>query len=299
MKVIVITTLSLLVAFFGNKSKAQTLSGDFENWDSVSTEMFTDYLPNGWGAFLNQFCEEEGKPWSVTPTTDANSGTRAIQLKNIATSFSQAATLMTGGYTPENGFVNKVPVDKRYTRLEGYYKYATTLPDTFSIMAFMFKGEDIIATGELRKSANTSTYTKFSMPIVYFGGAAITPDSVAIVIYAGSIENVKEGTTLILDDIAFAPVNTGILEQAELKANVSVYPNPSSELLTVSVQQATHGDVTIELVNMVGQVLKTQKVSPAGNNVETSFTLLDMPKGLLFVRVADDSGAKGYRIVHQ
>lgn len=286
-----------VVSFF--KANAQGINGGFEQWDSVDNGMFTNHVPTGWFEFMNSICESESLAWSVTQSTDAHSGSYAIQLKNIATSLNQTAMLMTNSSSQDGGMNNKIPVTSRYTRLEGYYKYSTLQPDTFSIMVLMTKGEDFIAVAEFKRAANTSNYTKFSIPIVYTSPASIIPDSAVIMITAGSNENFREGSTLLLDDITFA-LNTGLNDTKDaFKAEVSVYPNPASDYVNVAVKGAAHGKVKVELVNIIGQTLKVEEVAPLNQQVNMQLNLCDAPKGVLFIKVSDESGSKGYRILNQ
>lgn len=286
-----------VVSFF--KANAQGINGGFEQWDSVENGMFTNHVPTGWFEFMNSICESESLPWSVTQSTDAHSGSYAIQLKNIATSLNQTAMLMTNSSSQDGGMNNKIPVTSRYTRLEGYYKYSTLQPDTFSIMVLMTKGEDFIAVAEFKKAANTLNYTKFSIPIVYTSPASIIPDSAVIMITAGSNENFREGSTLLLDDITFA-LNTGLNDNKDaFKAEVSVYPNPASDYVNIAVKEATHGKVKVELVNIIGQTLKVEETTPVNQQVNMQLNLCDAPKGVLFIKVSDESGSKGYRILNQ
>jgi len=286
-----------VVSFF--RANAQGINGGFEQWDSVDNGMFTNHVPTGWFEFMNSICESESLPWSVTQSTDAHSGSYAIQLKNIATSLNQTAMLMTNSSSQDGGMNNKIPVTSRYTRLEGYYKYSTLQPDTFSIMVLMTKGEDFIAVAEFKRAANTSNYTKFSIPIVYTSPASIIPDSAVIMITAGSNENFREGSTLLLDDITFA-LNTGLNDTKDaFKAEVSVYPNPASDYVNIAVKEATHGKVKVELVNIIGQTLKVEETTPVNQQVNMQLNLCDAPKGVLFIKVSDESGSKGYRILNQ
>ena len=286
-----------VVSFF--KANAQGINGGFEQWDSVDNGMFTNHVPTGWFEFMNSICESESLAWSVTQSTDAHSGSYAIQLKNIATSLNQTAMLMTNSSSQDGGMNNKIPVTSRYTRLEGYYKYSTLQPDTFSIMVLMTKGEDFIAVAEFKRAANTSNYTKFSIPIVYTSPASIIPDSAVIMITAGSNENFREGSTLLLDDITFA-LNTGLNDNKDaFKAEVSVYPNPASDYVNIAVKEATHGKVKVELVNIIGQTLKVEETTPVNQQVNMQLNLCDAPKGVLFIKVSDESGSKGYRILNQ
>jgi hypothetical protein len=295
-KLILAATLATLSFFRAN---AQSINGGFEQWDSVDNGMFTNHVPTGWFEFMNSICESESLPWSVTQSTDAHSGSYATQLKNIATSLNQTAMLMTNSSSQEGGMNNKIPVTSRYTRLEGYYKYSTLQPDTFSIMVLMTKGEDFIGMADYKQSVNVSNYTKFSIPIIYTSAAGIIPDSAVIIITAGSSENFREGSTLLLDDITFA-LNTGLNDTKDsFKADVSVYPNPASDYVNIAVKGATHGKVKVELVNIIGQTLIVEEVAPVNQQVNMKLNLNDAPKGVLFIKVSDESGSKGYRILNQ
>lgn len=286
-----------VVSFF--KANAQGINGGFEQWDSVDNGMFTNHVPTGWFEFMNSICESESLPWSVTQSTDAHSGSYAIQLKNIATSLNQTATLMTSSLSEEGGMINKIPVSSRFTRLEGYYKYSTQETDTFNVMVLMMKGEDFIGMADYKQSVNAANYTKFSIPIIYTSAAGIIPDSAVIMITAGSNENFREGSTLLLDDITFA-LNTGLNDNKDaFKAEVSVYPNPASDYVNIAVKEATHGKVKVELVNIIGQTLKVEETTPVNQQVNMQLNLCDAPKGVLFIKVSDESGSKGYRILNQ
>lgn len=277
---------------------AQDINGGFEQWDSVNNGIFTNHIPRGWAEFTNPTCQEEGLPWSVTRSNDARTGSSALQLKNIATSLNQTTMIMTNSANGV-GFDNKIPVNARYTRLEGYCKYTTAEPDTFTIMVLMMNAGDFIAVANYEQATNTSAYTRFSIPIMYSAPSAIIPDSAVIMISAGSTETFREGSTLLIDDVAFALTNGVNDYKDELRADVSVYPNPASEFINVSVKGAAHGNVTVELVNIIGQTLQKEEIKPVNQQVDLSLKLNDAPKGILFVKVSDSSGSKGYRVFNQ
>lgn len=299
MKIHKLLSTTAVALLFTITTNAQNINGGFEQWDSVEAGMFTNYTPRGWFEFMNAICEDEALPWSVTHSADAHSGSSALQIKNIATSFNQTASVMTSSESPDGGFNNKIPVNARYTRLEGYYKYTTVETDTFNIMVLMVKGEDFIAVARYEQAVNTSNYTKFSIPIIYSAAASVIPDSAVIVISAGSTDNFREGSTLLVDDISFA-LSSGMDDnKTTLHADVSVFPNPTSEFVNVSVKNAKYGNVTVELINIVGQTLKKEEVKPTNQQVDLTINLSDAPKGVLFVKVSDGSGSQGYKILNQ
>ena len=158
---------------------------------------------------------------------------------------------------------------------------------------------DFIAVSNYEQATNISAYTRFSIPIMYSAPSAIIPDSAVIMISAGSTETFREGSTLLIDDVAFALTNGVNDYKDELRAEVSVYPNPASEFINVSVKGAAHGNVTVELVNIIGQTLQKEEIKPINQQVDLSLKLNEAPKGILFVKVSDNSGSKGYRVFNQ
>lgn len=281
-----------------NSVRAQLADPGFENWDSVENSSFTNYLPAGWGDFINQTANMEGKPWAVTRSTDAHSGSYAIQLKNVALSAPMAATLMTRSGNPEE-FNNKIPVNSRHTRLEGYYKYSSPANDTFHITVIMMKDQDFIGFADYTQSKKADDYTKFSIPIMYTSAAGIIPDSATILITAGSIESFVEGTTLLLDDVNFN-LSSGLQRtNTELRAEMSIWPNPASDQAQLILKGELNGPVKVEIVNLLGQVVRETEYKTNNNQLEETLNLVGLPKGLLFIKVSDLNGAKAMRIVHE
>jgi hypothetical protein len=276
---------------------AQSIQGDFENWDSVDTDIFRNHLPDGWMDLSNRACEQEGKPWAVTRTTDAHSGSYAVLLKNISLSFDEPAMLMSSSNN-ENIMNNKIPVTARHTRFEGYYKYETPERDTFEITVLMVKGEEYLGYGEFRQSNTTPNYLKFSVPIVYIAAASKIPDSAVIMIRAGSSEHFVAGSALTLDDLGFN-LSQGLNNEPRLDAEVNIWPNPAADETTLSLKGNINGNVKIEVIDLLGKTIKDIVIEPAGRELQTSVSLAGLPQGILFIKVSDNNGSKGFRILHQ
>lgn len=278
-------------------TQAQISDPGFENWDSVDNGSFKNYLPAGWGDFINQSCVMENKPWAVTRTNDAHSGSYAIQLKNIALETPMAAGLMSMSGKPDE-FNNKIPVTTRHTKLEGYYKYSSPGNDTFRINVLMTKGDQFVGFAEYNQTKKTDTYTKFSIPVIYTSTATQIPDSAVIIISAGSGEVFTEGTTLVLDDINFN-LSSGLETPHELKAEINVWPNPASGFINLALTGELKGLVNVEIVNLLGQTIKHIQYATHRNELQDIISLDGLAKGLLFIKITDDNGSKAVRLVHQ
>jgi hypothetical protein len=284
--------------FMGSNAKAQVSDPGFENWDSLDNGFFKNYLPAGWGDMMNMLCEMESKPWAVTRTDDARTGSYAIQLKNIALSSPAGpAILSTRSGRPEE-FNNKIPVNKRHAKVEGYYKYSTPATDTFTISVILMKGESFIGFGEYKQFRQADAYTKFTVPVMYMAPASVIPDSAVIMIVAGSEEHFTEGTTLILDDVDFE-MQSGINEKTELKAEISVWPNPAAGPANLNINGELKGQVRIDVTDLLGKTIRTISLEGNTTRTQTNIMLADLPSGILFVKVSDDNGTKALRLVNQ
>ena len=284
--------------FTTTKTLAQVPDPGFENWDSVDNGSFKTYLPAGWGDFLNQVCAFENKPWAVTRTSDAHSGSYAIQLKNIALASGTSTSLMSRSGKPEE-FNNKIPVTARHTKLEGYFKYTSPGNDTFTISVLMMKGENFIGFADYARTKEADTYTKFSIPIIYTAAASEMPDSAIIIINAGSSDHFTEGTTLLLDDVSFN-LSSGLQQVPfELKAEINLWPNPATDLVNLSLKGNLQGTVNVEVVNLLGQTIKQTEYPAHGSELQDTLQLGSVPKGLLFIKVTDENGSKAVRLVHE
>lgn len=279
-------------------ANAQISDGGFEQWDSVEVNGFNNFLPAGWFDITNVVCDMEAQPWAVTRTTDAYKGQFAIQLKNIDLSLKQPAILFSSaGYSDQIN--NKIPVNARYTSLNGFYKYIPAAADTFSIMVLMFKGEDMIGFGEFKSSEETQAYTELHMPVMYTAPASVTPDSAVIMIYAGSSDHFVANTTLLLDEIEFGMASGLSQISGTLDANLTLSPNPATHQVNLEIRGARKGKMFVELYAITGSLIKRIEVEIGNENQQVNLDLTEIPKGLIFVSVTDQVHSKSMRLIHQ
>ena len=95
--------------------------------------------------------------------------------------------------------------------------------------------------------------------------------------------NYRLGTTPTYpcDPTIDLPVSTK--EQALTRANFNVYPNPASNLVTISYGDILSANVEWVLYTSVGQAVKQVTLEKGSNSTEVS--LADLPKGLYFYSV--------------
>ncbi len=277
---------------------SQIQDGGFEQWDSVPFSMGgKNHLPKGWFETNNEVSYLDKSEWPVTRTNDAYRGKYAIQLKNVVNSLPQNAMLMTRSGSGEN-VNNKIPITGKPSRLDCYYKFFLQSDDTFNVSVYLTKGEDVIGIGTAVKFIQRVDYTKLSVPIMYAPGSNVMPDSAVIIFSLGSPTFMVEGTRLIIDEVTFG-YSTGLAEQIpSLNADVKIWPNPATDQVNISVSNANK-QVTIELINTLGETIQRQVELAQGDKTTVTFDLAGLNTGIYFVKVTDNTGSKGFRLIHQ
>lgn len=99
----------------------------------------------------------------------------------------------------------------------------------------------------------------------------------------GTVTSVPAGTTTLSNE-SFDITNTKII----------IAPNPASEFIAIQSESAEK-DINIELINELGQVVKTNKILQG--STLAIITVDDVYNGIYFVRLTSGSQSKGYKVI--
>lgn len=77
------------------------------------------------------------------------------------------------------------------------------------------------------------------------------------------------------------------IEDYDLTANVSIYPNPSDQMVHVSIMNLEFTTAEVMLINNVGQVLHKRNLSK--NTASTDINVQDLPNGIYFMKLVIDN----------
>lgn len=86
------------------------------------------------------------------------------------------------------------------------------------------------------------------------------------------------------------------INNIEANYNMSVFPNPASTVVTVSLETANATDLLIELVNINGQVMYAQSVAQEGT-VNYELPIANLAAGVYFVKASSKAGVSTQRLV--
>lgn len=146
---------------------------------------------------------------------------------------------------------------------------------------------EIIATGLWTSTANSTTWTPQSLKLTYDPSLNnVAPDTIKIFVSSSSLFRPKINSTLFIDGVNFTGwVSTNDI--AGVKNNVSVFPSPAKENVTISISVKAKG---VEIVDITGRSLG---FFPMTNNKVTVETANYTAGMYLYNVVGEDSDVLG------
>jgi hypothetical protein len=245
----------------------------FENWTVDDDEpVLTDWFTIG-----------------GEPTTDAQSGSRAILLKNI-----DAEVFV----FPGSAF-GIFACNTRPAFLTGYIKTTSNTVDSVTVSVALYRTGQSgtgLGVGAQTNVAVRNNYTQFHVPITY--GAAGNPDTAFISIVNTSL---KLTTAPKFDNFAFSNTALGV----PLGVNVStkpkiwnsnalkleVYPMPVNQQSTIRLTSALFGEAKLSLFDSRGREVKTwnaMQIRPGVKEIPMDGS--GLKPGVYQLRLATNSG---------
>jgi len=271
-----LTFFSIILFSMVSIVTAQIPNADFENW--------TEGSPDGWWT-------DNVYPtiMPVTQTTDKESGASA--LKGEVVSFNGipvAPMLATGAIDTSIGTFGGFAINKRYSSVNGYYKFTPMSDDSMLIVVAMTKNGNVIGGGALKPDP-ASGYTQFNADIHYT--TEDTPDTCRIMFsifnHAGTF-GAHTGSVMYIDNLSFGnvtAVNNDVSEPNSFKL-LQNYPNPFNPTTNIKYNLSSSGFVRLTIYNVLGQKVKTlvNKIQNAGEN-EVTADLSLFTSGVYFYRL--------------
>ncbi len=249
------------ISFTGAVSQPALMNGDFESWTSYNTPPSL----NNWNS--------GGDYKAVTQTTDAYSGTYAVELKTLAGTQNKGGAfqlnignLQDGQWNNTTGtFAGGFPYNLPSGVLTFYYKYAPANPKDSANINISLKKNGVNVGGAGMNLKEASSYTYVEMP---FSGNQI-PDSAMISIgssywqgqtWADTAKSYV-GAVLKIDQVAIKTSSTGITKNSA-DTNITFYPNPMKEtgVFTISAQIEFTG-MNLRIYNVAGVAVKILPVN--------------------------------------
>ena len=91
--------------------------------------------------------------------------------------------------------------------------------------------------------------------------------------------------TTVMDTTDMTSIS-GIRNEISFSANI--YPNPTSNILNVQIENPERANLRVSISNILGQVLQTNKISEADTVIDTNFNISNLSPGIYFVEIDDE-----------
>lgn len=282
-------------------AQTQPPNAGFENWVLIGS--FEN--PDNWSS-LNNFYSY-GVPEMSFKTSDAHSGTYALRL------ISQTATipppLGTGTLDTLAGYVflgsadmdnPGIPYTDRPISMQAFVKGIIIAGSQAYLMATLSKWNtttlvrDQVGFAMYYTSSFITNYTQISVPFNY--SLPDIPDTLDIKVMAGDVGPggiIMPGNEFFIDDIYFTfPI--GINEKSKDKLSINIFPNPTSDKITVSSLEKINA---IEIYNMLGE--KVYTINNFKQQTSNKIDLSNFQKGIYFIKIYDAGKIYTEKIVIQ
>ena len=93
-------------------------------------------------------------------------------------------------------------------------------------------------------------------------------------------------------------IPVGIEENSSTIGNVTLYPNPTDNLVNISFDLATNEDVSVNIYDMSGKLVKSiPSQSLMNGSYEMSIETSELTQGVYFTNISSTSFSKNYRLV--
>lgn len=285
--------LIVLVFFFLFKANAQNVpNGDFENWTNLGFYEEPDFWNTTDSIAL---ALSFGSSHSATKeTVDMHGGSFALRLFPFNSPFGTIPGVASNGLLDFNNLmvIGGTPDTIRHQTLNGWYKFSPVSNDSCTIAVKLFKRNGstqiMVASGAFGTSVPASVYTPFFINLTYATGDS--PDTMQVSIFSSALGAAHVGTILLVDDLSFSGVVSGITELSDVVNSLTIYPVPSSTDLTVRLDLKSKLHTTFEISDVNGKKMIVHEMNPA--KTLENINIRPLNNGNYFYSLFDDHGNK-------
>jgi hypothetical protein len=271
------------------KTNAQIPNSGFETW--TTTGNYEE--PTGW-ATMNPCCS--GPFYSVIKSTDhypASVGNYSIRVEN-----NTSLTQQTGGWgmvitdTMAYPFEPAFPIVGNPTSLCGYYKYNSLNSDSMFIRIVFFANGNMLGYNTFVNGISTSSWTSFNLPFTY-------PSADSATLYfsafwpSSQTSGPKGNSVLQVDNLSFDNLISSVAEQTTKKSIIYLYPNPASDVVSLTLDNTNNGDLTLNIYNVMGTLVKSEIMRQNNRQINIG----GLSNGVYMVEIKSKEGTEKQKLI--
>jgi len=164
--------------------------------------------------------------------------------------------------------------------------------DNYSVLVYETQNDSMIDAGEhvlLTETVPGIDFVERTIDLSAFAGQDVY--------IAFRHNNDENNYWMYIDNIYVYALPVGVNEN-ELSASMGIFPNPTSQSCYLTIATSDEQDVTVDFVNLQGQVMKSEALKVNGSKVKY-FDVSDLAKGIYIVRATTEKARAYKRLVVQ
>ncbi|MBI3519245.1 MAG: T9SS type A sorting domain-containing protein [Bacteroidetes bacterium] len=283
--------------FVATSALAQIPNSGFENWTTVGSYS----NPDGWGTMNNTTAI--ASVYTATKGTPGSPGTSYLKLTSktvsgfgVVNGIAVSGVLDSMTMTPKSGFAYAMrPVSLTgkwqhmiYGSSQGSIQVTLTRWDTGMNMRMP------VASGSVTLSGMAMSWANFSIPLTYVDGN--NPDT-CIIIMKASGSAPTNNDYLWVDNLAFSGSVTGIENQESLVSEMTVFPNPSSEVVNFNFDIKSPQQISVEISDINGKLIRSTNLGKLQGDVKHSINIAGVAKGTYLVRIVGERSVETRKLI--
>lgn len=282
------TILSIFAGFATMLTlSAQIPNAGFENWSTIDTYN----IPEGWGTMNNTTASSS--VFTATKGTPGNVGVSYLKLVSktvgsiVVNGIAVSGILDTLTLEPKSGFAfTEQPVS-----MSGKFQHMISGSSQGSIMALLTKWNEVsskrdtIAIATQTLSGMAMSWSNFSIDFTY--SSDLAPDSCIIVLKASGSAPAN-GDYLYVDNLAFNGTITKIGDEVNTFNDLSIFPNPASDKINLTIESSTTEKMHFELLDMTGKVILNNYGTIAPDQSNYSIDIQHIVCGSYLLKISND-----------
>lgn len=287
--------------FISVSAFAQIPNNSFENWTSAGAYSNPDSWDN-----LNSMTTSMSV-YTATKGTGGATGGGSAYLKLISKTVSGMGVMpgvaVSGmidmaTYKPKSGF----PFTQQPVKLTGSWQYMASGADAGYISVYLTKWNstmmmrDTVAKAKQNLSGMAMSWATFNINLTYLSSTA--PDS-AIIVLSASGNTPVNGSYLYVDNLSFSGTVTGVKNIENVISNVSAYPNPATDNISIDLNIQRKSAVKFQLVDLTGKLIKEVYAGDVQGKYNTTINTVGIAKGTYFLRVNANDAVEIKKIIIQ
>lgn len=271
-------------------SIAQIPNNGFENWTTIGSYQ----NPTDWDN-LNAMTTSMGV-YTCTKGTPGQTGSAFLKLvsKNVSGMGVMPGIATTGTINISNlSVTGGFPFTSRPQSLTGAWQYMASGSDAGMIAVYLTKWNtsmgmrDTVAMTVQNLSGMVMSWASFTLNLMYMNGS--NPDTAQIILSSSGMTPAAN-SYLYVDNLAFAGNVAGIKDNNSFISNLSVYPNPASDKISIDLYLQKNASVKIQLLDLSGKIVKETTEPNVSGKINKMIEVNTLAKGVYLIKISTENG---------